>query len=160
MKSLFRNGLLSVAVFALIFTALPGLAKDLPKERLVPSIGLLGTTPDYSAERYNMQRMIVMSWKKLGIDAYNDPTKYEAMIKRAFRSKQYDTYIINWSPMLVRLEPNIFLRTMLHSENASWDGINVSGYQNLAYDKLADAQKVATNIRDRKEIVDFLQTYL
>jgi len=160
MKSLFRNGFLSLAVFALIFTALPGLAKDLPKERLVPPIGLLGTTPDYSAERYNMQRMIVASWKKLGLDAYNDPTKYEAMIKRAFRSKQYDTYIINWSPKLVRLEPNIFLRTMLHSENAGWDGINVSGYQNLAYDKLADAQKLARNVRDRKEIVDFLQTFL
>ena len=160
MKSLFRNGLLSVAVFALIFTALPGLAKDLPKERLVPSIGLLGTTADYSAQRYNMQRMIVASWKKLGLDAYNDPTKYEAMIKRAFRSKQFDTYIINWSPKLVRLEPNVFLRTMLISENAGWDGINVSGYQSLAYDKLADAQKVATNVKDRKAIVDFIQEFL
>lgn len=160
MKSLFRNGLFSVAVFALIFTALPGIAKDLPKERLVPSIGLLGTTADYSAQRYNMQRMIVASWKKLGLDAYNDPTKYEAMIKRAFRSKQYDTYIINWSPALVRLEPNVFLRTMLISEYAGWDGINVSGYQNLAYDRLADAQKVATNVKDRKAIVDFIQEFL
>jgi peptide/nickel transport system substrate-binding protein len=144
-------------VFGLSFTAI---SKSLPKERLVPSIGLLGTTADYSPQRYNMQRMIVASWKKLGIDAYNDPTKYEAMIKRAFRSKQFDTYIINWSPMLVRLEPNVFLRTMLHSENAGWDGINVSGYQSLAYDKLADAQKVALQTKDRKDIIDFIQQFL
>jgi ABC-type transport system substrate-binding protein len=160
MKTLFRTGLLFVAVSVLIFTALPGLAEDLPKERLIGSIGLLGTTADYSAQRYNMQRMIVASWKKLGLDVYNDPTKYEAMIKRAFRSKQYDTYIINWSPKLVRLEPNVFLRTMLTSENAGWDGINVSGYQNLSYDKLADGQMVATNVKDRKEIVDFIQEFL
>lgn len=160
MKTLFRTGLLFAAVSVLIFTALPGIAKDLPKERLIGSIGLLGTTADYSAQRYNMQRMIVASWKKLGLDAYNDPTKYEAMIKRAFRSKQFDAYIINWSPMLVRLEPNVFLRSMLISENAGWDGINVSGYQNLAYDKLADAQMVATNVKDRKDIVDFIQEFL
>jgi len=160
MKTLFRTGLLFVAVSVLIFTALPGIAKDLPKERLIGSIGLLGTTADYSAQRYNMQRMIVASWKKLGLDAYNDPTKYEAMIKRAFRSKQYDTYIINWSPKLVRLEPNVFLRTMLTSENAGWDAINVSGYQNLSYDKLADAQMVATNVKDRKDVVDFIQEFL
>ena len=160
MKTLFRTGLLFVAVSVLIFTALPGIAKDLPKERLIGSIGLLGTTADYSAQRYNMQRMIVASWKKLGLDAYNDPTKYEAMIKRAFRSKQYDSYIINWSPKLVRLEPNVFLRTMLTSENAGWDAINVSGYQNLSYDKLADAQMVATNVKDRKDVVDFIQEFL
>ncbi len=160
MKTWFRNGLLIGAVIALMITTLPAHAQDLPAERLVPSIGLLGTTADYSPQRYNMQRMIVESWKKLGINAYNDPTKYEAMIKRAFRSKQFDTYIINWSPQLVRLEPNVFLRTHLTSENAGWDGINVSGYQNLAYDKLADAQKVALNVKDRKAIVDFMQEFL
>jgi peptide/nickel transport system substrate-binding protein len=160
MKTWFRNGLLLGAAIALMITALPALAQDLPAERLVPSMGLLGTTADYSPQRYNMQRMIVTSWKKLGINAYNDPTKYEAMIKRAFRSKQYDTYIINWSPKLVRLEPNVFLRTMLISENAGWDGINVSGYQSQAYDKLADAQKVALNTKDRKAIVDFIQEFL
>jgi len=149
-----------IAVVGLLIPALPAGAKDLPKERLVPPIGLLGTTADYSAQRYNMQRMIVEGWKKLGINAYNDPTKYEAMIKRAFRSKRFDAYIINWSPMLVRLEPNVFLRSMLHSENAGWDGMNVCGYQNPAYDKLADAQKVALNTRDRKAIVDFIQEFL
>lgn len=160
MKSRFSKGWLILTVIAFIITALPALAQDLPQERLVPSIGLLGTTADYSPQRYNMQRMIVASWKKLGLNAYNDPTKYEAMIKRAFRSKQFDTYIINWSPQLVRLEPNVFLRTMLTTENAGWDGINVSGYQNLAYDKLADAQKVALNVKDRKAIVDFIQEFL
>jgi len=160
MKYWFRNALFTIAITGLLMSALPAVAKDLPKERLVPPIGLLGTTADYSAQRYNMQRMIVTSWKKLGINAYNDPTKYEAMIKRAFGTKRFDTYIINWSPMLVRLEPNIFLRSMLHSENAGWDGINVSGYQNLAYDKLADAQKVALDTRDRKAIVDFIQEFL
>jgi peptide/nickel transport system substrate-binding protein len=160
MKSRFCKGWLILTVIALIITALPALAQNLPKERLVPSIGLLGTTADYSPQRYNMQRMIVASWKKLGLNAYNDPTKYEAMIKRAFRSKQFDTYIINWSPKLVRLEPNVFLRTMLTSDNAGWDGINVSGYQNQAYDKLADAQKVALNTKDRKAIVDFIQEFL
>jgi peptide/nickel transport system substrate-binding protein len=160
MKYRFSKGLLIITAIALFLPALAAIADDLPAERLVPSIGLLGTTADYSPQRYNMQRMIVASWKKLGINAYNDPTKYEAMIKRAFRSKQYDTYIINWSPKLVRLEPNVFLRTMLTSENAGWDGINVSGYQSPAYDKLADAQKVALNVEDRKAIVDFIQEFL
>jgi len=160
MKSWFRNGLLILTLTALITPALPGLAKDLPEERLVPPLGLLGTTADYSPQRYNMMRMIVASWKKLGVNAYLDPTKYEAMIKRAFRSKRFDAYIINWSPKLVRLEPNVFLRSMLTTPNAGWDGINVSGYQNPAYDKLADAQKVAIDVKDRKDIVDFIQKFL
>jgi peptide/nickel transport system substrate-binding protein len=160
MKSWFCKGLLVLTVISLLIPALSAIAGDLPKERLVPPLGLLGTTSDYSPQRYNMMRMIVASWKKLGVNAYLDPTKYEAMIKRAFRSKRFDAYIINWSPKLVRLEPNVFLRTMLTSENAGWDGINVSGYQNPAYDKLADAQKVALDTRDRKEIVDFIQAFL
>ena len=160
MKNLRFIAIVALAVALTLCLSFAASAKSLPKERLVAPIGLLGTTADYSPQRYNMQRMIVASWKKLGLDAYNDPTKYEAMIKRAFRSKQFDTYIINWSPQLVRLEPNVFLRTMLHSENAGWDGINVSGYQSLAYDRLADAQKVAMDMKDRKEIVDFLQAFL
>jgi peptide/nickel transport system substrate-binding protein len=160
MKSWFFKGLLIFTAIAFFLPALNSIAGDLPKERLVPPLGLLGTTSDYSPQRYNMTRMIVANWKKLGINAYIDPTKYEAMIKRAFRSKRFDSYIINWSPKLVRLEPNVFLRTMLTSENAGWDGINVSGYQNPAYDKLADAQKVALDVRDRKAIVDFIQEFL
>ena len=160
MKSWFCRGLLILTVITLLLPTLSAIAADLPKERLVPPIGLLGTTSDYSPQRYNMMRMIVASWKKLGVNAYIDPTKYEAMIKRAFRSKRFDAYIINWSPKLVRLEPNVFLRTMLTSRNAGWDGINVSGYQNPAYDKLADAQKVALDTRDRKAIVDFIQEFL
>jgi peptide/nickel transport system substrate-binding protein len=160
MKSRFCKGWLILAAIALLLPALTSIAADLPEERLVPPLGLLGTTADYSPQRYNMMRMIVASWKKLGVNAYLDPTKYEAMIKRAFRSKRFDAYIINWSPKLVRLEPNVFLRSMLTSPNAGWDGINVSGYQNPAYDKLADAQKVALDVRDRKEIVDFIQKFL
>ena len=64
MKSWFRNGLLILTLIALITPALPGLAKDLPEERLVPPLGLLGTTSDYSPQRYNMMRMIVASWKE------------------------------------------------------------------------------------------------
>ena len=160
MKSRFCKGWLILTAIALLLPALTSIAADLPEERLVPPLGLLGTTADYSPQRYNMMRMIVASWKKLGVNAYLDPTKYEAMIKRAFRSKRFDAYIINWSPKLVRLEPNVFLRSMLTSPNAGWDGINVSGYQNPAYDKLADAQKVALDVRDRKEIVDFIQKFL
>ena len=160
MKSRFCNGLLILTTIALFLPSIMALAADLPQERLVPPLGLLGTTADYSPQRYNMMRMIVASWKKLGVNAYLDPTKYEAMIKRAFRSKRFDAYIINWSPKLVRLEPNVFLRSMLTTPNAGWDGINVSGYQNPAYDKLADAQKVALDVRDRKEIVDFIQKFL
>ena len=48
MKSWFRNGLLILTLIALITPALPVLAKDLPEERLVPPLGLLGTTADYS----------------------------------------------------------------------------------------------------------------
>jgi peptide/nickel transport system substrate-binding protein len=160
MKSWFCKGLLILTALTLLLPALSATAADLPEERLVPPLGLLGTTADYSPQRYNMMRMIVASWKKLGVNAYLDPTKYEAMIKRAFRSKRFDAYIINWSPKLVRLEPNVFLRSMLTSPNAGWDGINVSGYQNPAYDKLADAQKVALDTRDRKAIVDFIQEFL
>ena len=160
MKSRFCKGWLILTAIALLLPALTSIAADLPEERLVPPLGLLGTTADYSPQRYNMMRMIVASWKKLGVNAYLDPTKYEAMIKRAFRSKRFDAYIINWSPKLVRLEPNVFLRSMLTSPNAGWDGINVSGYQYPAYDKLADAQKVALDVRDRKEIVDFIQKFL
>jgi peptide/nickel transport system substrate-binding protein len=149
-----------MAVGLLLTTTGLGFAKNPPKERLVPPIGLTGATADYSPTRYNMQRMIVESWKKLGVDAYNDPTKYEIMIGRTFRSKQFDVYIIDWSPMLIRLEPNLFLNKLLHSQNAGWDGLNICGYQNPEYDKLADAQMKTIDVKKRKELVDACQAFI
>ena len=83
-----------LAAVLMIAAPLPGMA-DEPKGPIVRSIDLLGTTSDSDPLRYQIMRYIVESWKKLGIDAYMNPFKYEAMIKRSFRSKRFDTYIIN-----------------------------------------------------------------
>ena len=54
MKSRFCKGLLILTAIALFLPALTAIAADLPEERLVPPVGLLGTTSDYSPQRYNM----------------------------------------------------------------------------------------------------------
>ena len=47
MKSRFCKGFLMLTVIALLLPALTAFAKDLPEERLVPPLGLLGTTADF-----------------------------------------------------------------------------------------------------------------
>jgi len=134
-----RTSVVLLTVLFLLSTPLSGVAAE-PKGPLVRPIDLLGTTSDSNPMRYQMMRYIVQSWKKLGIDAYMNPFKYEAMIKRAFRSKRFDTYIINWGSSLIRLDPNVFLYDHKHSSMAGWDSINVSGWQNAEYDNYQPLQ--------------------
>ena len=148
-----------LAAVLMIAAPLPGMAGE-PKGPLVRPIDLLGTTSDSNPMRYQMMRYIVQSWKKLGIDAYMNPFKYEAMVKRAFRSKRFDTYIINWGSSLIRLDPNVFLYDHHHGSMAGWDGVNVSGWQSEEYDKLADEMRSEMDTAKRQKLAWKLQEIL
>ncbi len=144
----------SISTFFLMAVSIwPVAAKSLPKERLVPKVGVLTTTAAYDLVRYEMGRVIVEAWKKLGVNAHLEALDYKTGVQRTFRSKRFDTFMIHWGAKPVRVDPDIFVYHALHSSNAGETGWNITGFQNPEYDKVAEAQRKEMDIDKRRELV-------
>ncbi|NED96377.1 hypothetical protein G1H11_13785 [Phytoactinopolyspora alkaliphila] len=110
------------------------------------------TTTADNPQRFEVGRIIVESWEQLGIPVELATYSPDEMARRAFSTKEYDTYLIEYSPTVERLDPNDLL-SRFYSGNAGDDGSNLSGYQNPEFDELYDKQLVAVDQESRADLV-------
>ncbi|MDW7672746.1 MAG: ABC transporter substrate-binding protein, partial [Bacillota bacterium] len=156
-------GLLLVAAMLLAACGAPATApeapeaSDIPDEEmgeLVPSITILSSLPEANMVNYEMAQEVAEELQLLGVDAVAQPMDFAVLLDVLYGDDgDFDAYTIGWSGRIERLDPDMFIHSINHSDNADPGGNNTNRYRNPEFDVLADAQRQEMDIDKRKEIV-------
>ncbi len=121
---------------------------------LVPPLTFYSSLPEQNMVNYEMVNQIVDDMTKLGVDVTNQPTDFAVLIDRIYGEEMdYDGYTIGWSGRLERLDPDMFIHSINHSDNAGVGGNNTNRYRNPEFDGVADAQRQEMDVEKRRELV-------
>lgn len=136
----------------------PKKPKATSKEELgekVPKLVIYSSLPDKNKVSYEMSNELVKELKKLGVDIEAKPTAFAVLMDILYSKDKmdYDFYTIGWSGRIERLDPDMFIHSINHSENAKFGGNNTDRYKNPEFDKVADAQRQEMDPKKRKELV-------
>ncbi|NLY44412.1 MAG: ABC transporter substrate-binding protein [Tissierella sp.] len=120
---------------------------------LVPPLTFYSSLPEQNMVNYEMVNQIVEDMTKIGIDVTNEPTDFAVLIDRIYGEEMdYDGYTIGWSGRLERLDPDMFIHSINHSDNAGVGGNNTNRYKNPEFDAVADAQRQEMDLDKRREL--------
>lgn len=121
---------------------------------VVPSVTILSSLPESNMVNYEMAIEVAEELQKLGVDATAQPIDFAVLLDTIYAEEyDYDAYTIGWSGRIERLDPDMFIHSINHSDNAIPGGNNTNRYRNSEFDALADAQRQEMDIDKRREIV-------
>lgn len=144
--------LLVCVALLLSLTVQPILAQTTGEK--VPSITILSSMPEANMVNYEMAQEAVEELRKLGVDATAQPMDFAVLLDVIYGdTMDYDAYTIGWSGRIERLDPDMFIHSINHSDNAIPGGNNTNRYRNPEFDALADAQRSEMDLEKRREIV-------
>lgn len=130
---------------------------DVPEEEmgeLVPAMEFIQSLPEQNLVNYEMVNQFVEELQKLGVDASAVPTDFAVLIDTIYGDDMdYDGYVVGWSGRAERLDPDMFIHSINHSENAHPGGNNTNRYENPEFDAVADAQRSEMDPEKRRELV-------
>ncbi|MCC5909248.1 MAG: ABC transporter substrate-binding protein [Clostridiaceae bacterium] len=147
-------------VVALVLTACGGggtpadTVADEEMGELIPSITILSSLPEANMVNYEMANEVVYELQQLGVDIQAQPIDFAVLIDRIYGDESdYDAFTIGWSGRVERLDPDMFIHSINHSNNAEPGGNNTEKYRNPEFDAIADAQRREMDIDKRRELV-------
>lgn len=158
-----------ILAFALVLTACgqskggdtPVTQDDDEMGELVEPITILTSLPESNMVNYEMTREIAEELQKLGVDATSEPTDFAVLMDRIYgEDSDYQSYTIGWSGRVERLDPDMFIHSINHSDNSQPGGNNTERYRNPEFDAVADAQRQEMDMEKRRDLVFEAQAIL
>ncbi|MFH1060886.1 MAG: ABC transporter substrate-binding protein [Pseudomonadota bacterium] len=126
----------------------PGEGLRDPEGFPIRELTVLTPPSDYDPNRA-MAGMMVQEWlKELGIPVAARPMAFGAMLKQVKTKHDFDLFVLGYGRL--NLDPD-YMRSFFHSKQDRPGGWNMSGYQNPAYDKLADGSETEMDPAKRRE---------
>ncbi len=148
MRKILTMVLLSLLVLGLV---LPGLS--LANERVIRPLYILTRPQASSPDEFETVRLLVDAMRELGIDAHYRVMPWEQMADVVwFERDRWDATGWQMVARPERLDPDEFIYNLFHSSTAE-DGYNFITYVNPEYDEVAEAQRVAVDVDERRELV-------
>ena len=121
---------------------------------LVPDLVILSSLPEANLVNYEMAQELSEELAKLGVNLKAQPTDFSVLLDVIYGEKMdYDAYTIGWSGRVERLDPDMFIHSINHSEMAAPGSNNTERYRNPEFDALADAQRSEMDVAKRQAIV-------
>ncbi len=153
--------ILRMALAAVLVISLTAPAFAAPAGEKVPSITFLSSLPEANMVNYEMAEEVAEELRMLGVDANAQPTDFAVLLDIIYGDEMdYDGYTIGWSGRIERLDPDMFIHSINHSDNAIPGGNNTNRYRNPAFDALADAQRQEMDLEKRQALVHEAQVIL
>jgi len=122
----------------------------LPDGTPMADFSILTPPADYDPARATCG-VIIQEWlKDLGIPASSRPMAFGALLQRVKDRHEFDAFILGYGQL--SLDPD-YLRSFFHSENDRPGGWNMSGYNNEAFDRLADESVMAMDTQRRRDLI-------
>jgi len=129
----------------------------LPSGKPMDKFVILTPPADYDPKRAFAGVMIQEWLRKLGIPASARPMSFNSLLETVKGKREFDAFILGYGKL--NLDPD-YLRPFFHSGYDKPRGWNMSGYKNIAFDKLAEEQKSIVDIKERKKIIWKMQEIL
>jgi len=121
---------------------------------LIPDLVILSSLPESNLVNYEMAQEMSEELAKLGVNFEARPTDFSVLLDVIYgEDMDYDAYTIGWSGRVERLDPDMFIHSINHSDNAAPGSNNTERYMNPEFDTLADGQRQEMDITRRREIV-------
>ena len=121
-----------------------------PDGKLMDKFTILTPPADYDPHRA-MCGMMMQEWlRMLGIPAYSKPMAFGALIEQVKVRRDFDAFILGYGSL--SLDPD-YLRNFFISTNNKTRGWNMSGYNNPAFDKLANKSAETMNRDQRRKLI-------
>jgi peptide/nickel transport system substrate-binding protein len=150
-----RSIISSIIVVLLLLSACGDTVTDDDHGELVPSITIYSSLPEANLVNYEMAEEVAEELRALGVDAVAQPTDFAVLLDILYDAEEanYDAYTIGWSGRVERLDPDMFIHSINHSDNAGFGGNNTDRYRSSVFDELADAQRQEMDIDLRRQLV-------
>jgi len=121
-----------------------------PDGKLMEKFTILTPPADYDPHRA-MCGMMMQEWlRMLGIPAYSKPMAFGALIEQVKVRRDFDAFILGYGSL--SLDPD-YLRNFFISTNNKTRGWNMSGYNNPAFDKIANQSAETMNRDERRKLI-------
>ena len=122
----------------------------LPDGKLMEKFTILTPPADYDPHRA-MCGMMMQEWLRMvGIPAYSKPMAFGALIEQVKVRRDFDAFILGYGSL--SLDPD-YLRNFFISTNDKRRGWNMSGYNNPAFDKIANQSARTMNRDERRKLI-------
>ncbi|WP_420613290.1 ABC transporter substrate-binding protein [Candidatus Spongiisocius sp.] len=112
---------------------------------------LLAPGPGYDPLRATYSLFIADWAHDLGIPLRAQPTGFSVIVDRVFGPVDWDMYMLGWSTTIFPDHLADFFET--RNDSATTGGLNIPGYSNPEYDRLAHELKSATDLEEAAAIV-------
>ena len=118
---------------------------------------ILTPPADYDPKRA-FAGMIIQEWmREMGIPAFARPMSFGALLDKVKGKHDFDAFVLGYGKL--NLDPD-YVRTFFYSKNDKPRGWNMSGYNNPAFDKLADGQRLEMDRDKRRTLLLEMQQIL
>ena len=129
----------------------------LPSGELMDNFVILTPPADYDPKRA-FAGMMIQEWiRKMGLPAFARPMSFNSLIDRVKGKHDFDSFILGYGSL--NLDPD-YLRAFFYSKYDKPRGWNMSGYNNPAFDKIAEEQQSVIDVEKRKKIIFEMQAIL
>ncbi|POR02627.1 ABC transporter substrate-binding protein [Alkalispirochaeta sphaeroplastigenens] len=154
---IFRMTLACLALSLVVLVVSCGGRADVADEDMgapVPNLVILSSLPEANRVNYEMAQELAEELAKIGVTLEARPTDFSVLLDVLYgEDMDYDAYTIGWSGRVERLDPDMFIHSINHSDNAVAGANNTSRFSNAEFDILADAQRQEMDVEARREIV-------
>ncbi|EFK10985.1 bacterial extracellular solute-binding protein, family 5 [delta proteobacterium NaphS2] len=121
-----------------------------PDGKLMEQFTILTPPADYDPHRA-MCGMMMQEWlRMLGIPAYSKPMAFGALIEQVKVRREFEAFILGYGSL--SLDPD-YLRNFFISTNNKPRGWNMSGYNNPAFDKIANKSAETMDRDQRRKLI-------
>ena len=147
-------GFLSIGLLACGTDSADDPAVEVVHGELVRPVVIYSSLPTANLVNYEMAQEVAAELRALGVDATAVPTDFAVLLDILYGADMdYDAFTIGWSGRIERLDPDMFIRSINHSDFAGPGGNNTSRYRNPEFDAIADAQSRELDVTRRQELV-------
>jgi len=153
-----RVGLAAILTIATVLT-LTGCTRLQPED-MVAEIDLWVTSQAYDPVRYEIGLLLQEAWQELGFRVKTTIMDWPAMSSRGMKAHEHQAFMCQYGGRPERIDPYFFLYQQYHSSESSPGGYNVAGYENPAYDALAEEFATESDINVRQELAHQMQLIL
>ena len=147
-----RSILASGASAAALIAASPDAVAQAAGDR-IRKIVLISWPQGQNPQGFQASQLIAQEWRKLGLEVEVRPLPWPQHIQIVWNERsRWDTTMWRMVGRSERSDPDEIVYNLYHSTTAE-KGFNFIGYNNPDYDKLAIAQRQATDQTKRKELI-------